>query len=56
MMQKVISRLPSFTKSVGLRAFSVVTSRGADGLIMPHGGKIVDRMASDAEAKDILSR
>jgi len=32
------------------------TVRGADGKIEPHGGKICENMATEAEAKDLLSR
>ena len=32
------------------------TNWGADGKILPHGGAIKENMATEAEAKDILSR
>lgn len=55
-IKQLITKAPRLSKLSCHRAFSVITPRGADGKIMPHGGKIVDRMASAEEAKDIVSR
>lgn len=59
LLKQLVIGAPQVGKSICTRAFSSavpVTSRGADGRILPHGGKIVDRMASAAKAKDILAR
>ena len=56
-MFKQLAKLAQPIQRQGLfRAFSVVSGRGSDGKIIPHGGKIVDRMASPAEAKELLAR
>jgi len=55
MFRRVFSRLPS--KPFPLhRSFSVVTSRGDDGKILPHGGKILQNMATPAQAQELLDR